>query len=107
VFGSFQEHSAAGVKALDNAYDGTKETDRRRATRRSSGASMWADPGGVLPVIDCKIIDMTETGAMVRAQSGGALPDRFILQKETTNILGEAHVVWRNGNLAGVKLQRA
>ena len=92
---------------MDNAFNGTKETDRRKKTRRHSGASIWADPGGVLPVIDCKILDISDEGAMVRAMRGGALPDRFILQHETFNILGEAEVIWRNGNVVGVKIDRS
>ncbi len=92
---------------MDNAYNGTKETDRRKKPRRSSGTSIWADPGGVLPVVDCKILDISDEGAMVRPMRGGALPDRFILQHETFNILGEAEVIWRNGNVVGVKLDRS
>jgi hypothetical protein len=91
---------------LDNAYDGTKYTDRRGQPRRHSGASVWADPGGVLPVIDCKIVDISADGAMVRSMRGGPLPDRFILQHEAGNVLGEAEVMWREGSVAGVKLDR-
>ena len=89
---------------MDNLNDGPKIDERRRKPRKSSGARVWADPGGVLPVVDCRIIDITEDGAQVAALSGRPLPDKFLLQHEATRILGEAHVVWRNGNLVGVKL---
>ncbi len=91
---------------MDSAYNGTREGDRRKTTRRASGARIWADPGGVLPVIDCKILDISEEGAMVRATHGGALPDRFLLQHETSSVLGTAEVIWRNGNVVGIKLER-
>ena len=91
---------------MDSAYNGSKETDRRKSGRRASGVHIWADPGGVLPVIDCKILDISEDGAMVRATHGGALPDRFLLQQETFSVLGKAEVIWRNGNIVGIKLER-
>jgi hypothetical protein len=89
---------------LDNPNDGPKVDERRQKPRKPSGARVWADPGGVLPVVDCKIIDITDDGAQVAALSGRRLPDVFILQHEATRILGEAHVVWRNGNNVGVRL---
>ena len=91
---------------MDSAYDGSKDTDRRKTERRPSGVRIWADPGGVLPVIDCKILDISDEGAMVRASHGGALPDRFLLQHETFNVLGTAQVIWRNGNIVGVTIER-
>lgn len=91
---------------MDNTFDGTKDSDRRRAYRRPCEVSVWADPGGVLPVIDCKILDISDQGAKVRSMRGGALPDRFLLQHETTSILGKAQVVWRSGNTVGVKIEK-
>jgi hypothetical protein len=92
---------------LDNPNDGPKTEERRQKPRRPSGARVWADPGGVLPVVDCKIIDITEDGAQVAALDGRPLPDKFMLQHEAARIVGEAHVVWRNGNLVGVKLAKS
>jgi len=88
---------------LNHGYDGSKPSDRRLALRRPSGASVWADPGGVLPAIDCRVINISEKGAQVVARSGQPLPDRFQLQIEHSRILGDAEVVWRNGAVAGVK----
>jgi hypothetical protein len=89
---------------LDNLNDSPKIDERRRKPRKSSGARVWADPGGVLPVVDCRIIDIAEDGAKVSALNGRPLPDRFLLQHEAARILGEAHVVWREGAIVGVKL---
>ena len=83
-------------------YDGTKQSDRRTKPRRASGARVWADPGGVLPAIDCQIVDISEDGAQVAPLNGGPLPDKFVLQVEPTRILGEADVVWREGARVGV-----
>ncbi len=87
--------------------DGPKAADRRQKPRKPSGARVWADPGGVLPVIDCRIIDISEDGAQVTAVNGRPLPEKFWLQHEATRILGEAQVIWRNGSLVGVKLTKS
>jgi hypothetical protein len=87
-------------------FDGTKVTERRAKPRRASGARVWADPGGVLPAVDCKIIDISEEGAQVAPLSGNPLPDKFLLQMEPTRILGEADVVWREGARVGVRFSK-
>lgn len=64
---------------------------------------VWADPGGILPVIDCKVLDISEGGARVAAIRGQQLPDAFALQVDSSRIVGEAHVVWRTETAVGVK----
>ena len=88
---------------MDNGYEGTRATDRRVQLRRASGARVWADPGGVAPVIDCRIVDISDAGAQI-APLRGALPDEFLLQHETQRTLGDAKVVWRRGDAVGVKI---
>jgi hypothetical protein len=87
-------------------YDGSNETERRARPRRASGVRVWADPGGVLPAVDCRIVDITEEGAQVASMNGDTLPDKFLLQIETTRSLGEADVVWREGGRVGVLFQK-
>ncbi len=89
---------------MDTTQDSQKSIERREKPRKSSGSRVWADPGGVLPVIDCKILDISDEGAHVAALNGRPLPEKFILQHEAQRILGEAHVIWRNGVSVGVKL---
>ena len=87
-------------------YDGTKVTERRAKPRRAGGTRVWADPGGVLPAVDCQIIDITEEGAQVAPLGGNPLPDKFLLQVESTRILGQAEVVWREGARVGVQFAK-
>jgi len=83
------------------------EADRRVGKRRAVNVSAWADPGGVWPVIDCRIIDMTQDGARVAAATGAELPDVFQLRADSTRMIGVVEVKWRRGNQVGVKfLQR-
>ncbi len=77
--------------------------ERRVRKRRQANTLAWADPGGILPVIDCKILDITDVGARVVAPTGYELPDLFQLQIDSSRILGSAEVVWRGPTQVGVK----
>jgi hypothetical protein len=78
-------------------------SERRRRTRRPMHSLAWADPGGILPVIDCKILDFSENGARIAAPPGVEFPDVFQLQIDSSRILGAAEVVWRGHRQVGVK----
>ena len=77
--------------------------DRRRAKRKAYRSSAWADPGGILPVIDCRIVNLTEDGARVIAPPGVEMPQVFQLQIDSSRILGAAEVMWREDNHVGVR----
>jgi hypothetical protein len=82
------------------------ESDRRTKGRRTVNSPAWADPGGVLPVIDCKIIDLSDGGARVAMPAGVELPDAFQLQIDSSRIIGAAEVVWRDQHQVGVRFRR-
>lgn len=84
----------------------TKEEERRLRNRRPLNSPAWADPGGILPVIDCKILDLSEDGAKIAVQGNTELPEVFALQIDNSRVLGEARVVWRTETAVGVKLSR-
>ncbi len=86
----------------DNPF--LKDRDRRKKGRRATRRRAWADPGGIAPVVDCVIVDVSEEGASVAALNGAELPDTFHLQLDNANAVGQANVVWRKGNAVGVKL---
>jgi hypothetical protein len=79
------------------------EHERRSRKRKPLNTLAWADPGGILPVIDCRILNYTEDGARVAAPPGVELPEIFQLQIDRSRILGAAEVVWREQNQAGVR----
>ena len=79
------------------------KTERRRRARRAASSSAWADPGGILPVIDCKILDLSADGARVAEPPGVELPNLFQLQIDSTRILGAAEVFWRGESQVGVR----
>lgn len=88
----------------DNPF--LSDRDRRKKSRRAARTRAWADPGGIAPVVDCLIVDVSEGGASVAALNGAEMPDSFLLQVDTANAVGEAKVVWRKGNAVGVQLAR-
>jgi hypothetical protein len=88
----------------DNPF--LRDRDRRKNRRRATRVRAWADPGGIAPVVDCVIVDVSEDGAGVAPLHGAELPDAFHLQVDSANPVGEAKVVWRKGSAVGVKLAK-
>ncbi len=80
--------------------------NRRRHPRRRTRIRAWADPGGVAPVYDCVVLDVSEGGASVVSVTGVDLPDSFELQLDTRSKMGQAEVAWRDGAAVGVKLDK-
>jgi hypothetical protein len=77
---------------LDEIEDFSGDKNRRDKNRRIENVRAWADPGGVLPVVDC--------------QKNVEMPDAFILQIDNTRNLGEVNVVWRDERSVGVKFAK-
>jgi hypothetical protein len=54
-------------------------------------------------VVDCTVRDMSETGARLVFKNASTVPDdfRFLLTQENT--IRDAKVMWRKGELVGIK----
>ena len=57
---------------------------------------------GNLSVVDCTIRDMSETGARIVVGDQAAVPSEFRLVVPMDNIMREAVVKWRRGELLGI-----
>ena len=90
-------------------YDNTflEDRNRRRHPRRRARMRAWADPGGLAPVLDCMVLDVSEGGASVITVNGADLPDVFELQLDGHRTMGKAEVAWRTGAAVGVRLQKS
>jgi hypothetical protein len=99
---------AAEAASLIDSYDNPflSDRNRRRHLRRRTRIRAWADPGGAAPVVDCLVLDVSESGANVLAVNGGALPDTFELQIDMRSRMGQAEVAWRDGASVGVRLAK-
>jgi hypothetical protein len=93
---------------LDNEIDDfSGDSDRRGKDRKIQNIRAWADPGGVLPVVDCQILDISDGGAQVRpVKTDVEMPDAFTLQIDASRSLGEVNVVWRGERSVGVKFAK-
>jgi hypothetical protein len=93
------------LEIYDSSY--AEGRNRRRHPRRRARMRAWADPGGVAPVVDCVVLDVSEGGASVVSVTGADLPDAFELQLDAHRTMGKAQVAWRSGAAVGVKLDKA
>ena len=93
------------IDSHDNPF--LKGRDRRRHPRRHTRIRAWADPGGVAPVYDCVVLDVSERGASVVSVTGVDLPDSFELQLDARSKMGKAKVAWREGAAVGVELEKS
>ncbi len=92
---------------MDDIEDFTGDKNRRSKDRKPESTRAWADPGGVLPVVDCQIVNISEGGAQVRPVNRKIeMPDAFILQIDASRNLGEVNVVWRDDRSVGVKFAK-
>lgn len=78
-------------------------SERRIANRNKSYAESWVDPGGILPAIICKIIDISYTGAKLMFNPGVVVPDTFVLHTGASK--RSANVVWRSKSEVGVEFE--
>ena len=51
---------------------------------------------------DCKIRDLSETGAKLLCENGHVIPDNFRLMNTSENTIRPATVVWRKAQSIGV-----
>jgi len=92
--------------SLDEIDDFSGDSERRQKNRTIENVRAWADPGGILPVVDCQILDISEGGARVTPVKNIEMPDAFILQIDSSRNLGEVNVVWRDERSVGVKFAK-
>jgi hypothetical protein len=52
--------------------------------------------------LDCRVRNLSETGAALEALSPLRIPDRFTLIVPTENLKRDCRVVWREGRRIGV-----
>ena len=85
-----------------------KGRERRRESRRAMRLRAWADPGGIAPVVDCVIVDISEGGARLRPLmcAPDDVPDRFTLLLSSCGRVRRAcHVAWRSESDVGVQFR--
>jgi hypothetical protein len=89
-----------------DSFEMTGRDNRRLEARKRRRLRAWADPGGVAPVVDCVILDVSKDGARVSSVNGDPFPNAFTLTEDSKSEMGAATVMWRVGNEVGVKFER-
>jgi hypothetical protein len=89
-----------------DSFEMTGRDSRRLEARKRTRLRAWADPGGVAPVVDCVIVDVSKDGVRVASVNGDPLPNTFTLTEDSKIEMGAATVMWRAGNEVGVKFER-
>ena len=78
--------------------------DEHRASRRQrvlkSGKIVYGN-GSI--VVDCTIRNISETGAQLKVPTTVAIPDQFEFRETTTGKGRAVTVVWRKGDLIGIR----
>ena len=79
--------------------------------RRSVREQVELEAKGIMPkvdaAIDCTILDISETGALLRLGRVDITPQRFKLFVPEKHMLCECHVVRKSGKLVGVEFQNS
>ena len=91
---------------MADSFEMTGRDNRRLEARKPTRIRAWADPGGVAPVVDCVIVDVSNEGARVASVKGSPFPNTFTLTEDSKSEMGAATVIWRAGNEVGVKFER-
>ena len=91
---------------MADSFEMTGRDNRRLEARKRTRLRAWADPGGVAPVVDCLIVDVSRDGARVASVNGDPFPNTFTLTEDSEREMGAATVMWRAGNEVGVKFDR-
>ncbi len=61
--------------------------------------------GGGSIVVDCTIRNLSATGARLQVPTSVAIPDRFEFTEAATGKRCAATVMWRKGNLIGIRFE--
>ena len=84
------------------APNGDRRSDRRMRTRLRDG--LVAERRG-RPLVDCRIRDLSRTGARLQLDKDRPLPRRFLLTDTASRSQYWATLIWQAGRDAGVRLE--
>jgi hypothetical protein len=82
------------------------KVDQRRDYREPASHYCWADLGDGRFGIDCRLLDISNSGARIVPLEETPLPDSFTLRIGRTGTRRLAHVVWRDGGEIGVTFEK-
>jgi hypothetical protein len=76
----------------------------KRKPRRRRHHTAWVTLKDGIARVECRVVDVSDTGAQIICDRADALPDRFVLALALTASTKRAYeVVWRRGRTIGIK----
>jgi hypothetical protein len=77
--------------------------DKRRKVRKPIERRVWIDAADGSVVAECKLLNMSETGAKLLLGAPKELPDSFILRlSKDGRVARKCRLAWNSGNEIGV-----
>ena len=76
---------------------------RKRAPRHSLNANAWIRQTGSFAVRECRVIEVSRTGARLEVANPNNVPDELLLLFSRSDAGNHATVVWRRGTELGVE----
>lgn len=95
----------SNAKDMDLATAGSKipaTGERRRESRRSVELNGVIEFGSDMKRIDCKVVDISNSGAQLTADDASKAPEYFRLYIIPLNMVLDCRVMWRKENRMGV-----
>jgi hypothetical protein len=80
---------------------------RKRAHRQPINANAWIRPTGSFGVRECRVIDISRTGAKLEVENTDNIPDKLLLLFSRSDAGNQVTVVWRRGTQVGVEFSSA
>jgi PilZ domain len=76
----------------------------KRKPRRRRHHTAWVTLKDGITRVECRVVDVSETGAQIICDRAEALPDRIVIALALTASTKRAYdIVWRRGRTVGIK----
>jgi hypothetical protein len=79
----------------------------KRAPRHSVNSNAWIRQTGSFATQECRVIDVSRTGARLEVENTENIPDNILLLFSRSDSGNHATVVWRRGTQVGVEFSSA
>ena len=80
-------------------------SERRDEVRRRVCFAGLIETAAFLPTLPCMVRDVSLTGARLKIDAAAILPDRVVLAVPLRGEQRRARVVWRQGEMAGLRFE--
>jgi hypothetical protein len=81
-----------------------RSSQTKRKPRRRRQHTAWVTLKDGMTRVECRVVDMSDTGAQIICDKPDALPDRITLKLALTASTSRSYeIVWRRGRTLGIE----